>query len=154
MMEKLTAKEKKAIRELFDEFDKDNNDVLSASEVRKGLFNLGRNPTEKDIKDILDELGIKKGEIRFEEFEKCMAKYFLAHVDPAKELEMAFATFDKDKSGYIDIKELRYVLTHLGEKIPRKDVDKMFKDMDKNKDGKLDYKELAVLLTSKKNSKC
>ena len=73
-----------------------------------------------------------------------MAKYFLAHVDPAKELEMAFATFDKDKSGYIDIKELRYVLTHLGEKIPRKDVDKMFKDMDKNKDGKLDYKGISL----------
>ena len=49
------------MRELFDSFDKDNNGSLSECEVRKGLFNLGRNPTEKDIKDILSELGIKQG---------------------------------------------------------------------------------------------
>ena len=69
-----------------------------------------------------------------------MAKYFLAHTDPVKELEAAFATFDKDKSGYVDIKELRFALTHLGEKLKKKDIDKLFKEMDVNKDGKLDYK--------------
>ena len=69
-----------------------------------------------------------------------MTKYYLAHTDPQKELEMAFATFDKDKSGYVDIKELRFALTHLGEKLSKEDVDRMFKSLDKNADGKLDYK--------------
>ena len=72
-----------------------------------------------------------------------MAKYYLSHTDPKKELEMAFATFDKDKSGYVDIKELRFALTHLGEKLSKADVDKMFKALDKNADGKLDYKGIS-----------
>ena len=52
------------IKDLFVSFDKDKNGSLTESEVRKGLFNLGRNPTEKEIKDILSELGIKKGMVK------------------------------------------------------------------------------------------
>ena len=51
------------IKDLFEEFDKDNNGSLSEEEVRTGLFNLGRNPTKKEVKEILDELGIKKGKL-------------------------------------------------------------------------------------------
>lgn len=153
MVEKLTARETREIKELFDAFDTDKSGFLSVKEVREGLFNLGRNPTEKDVQNILNELGVKKGQIRFIEFQKAMAKYFLAHTDPVKELEAAFATFDKDKSGYVDIKELKFALTNLGEKLKGKDIDRMFKDMDVNKDGKLDYKEIAVLLSGRDKSK-
>ena len=77
-----------------------------------------------------------------------MAKYYTAHTDPNKELENAFAMFDKDKNGFVDINELKYALTHLGEKLTQKEVERMFKDVDVNKDGKLHYKgniQLRVL---------
>lgn len=47
--------------------------------------------------------------------------------------------FDKNGNGTIDIKELRKVLTSIGEKLSDKEVDILFKEADKNKDGMIQY---------------
>lgn len=47
--------------------------------------------------------------------------------------------FDKDGNGTIDIKELRKVLTSIGEKLSDEEVDTLFREADKNKDGKIQY---------------
>ena len=57
--------------------------------------------------------------------------------------------FDRDGDGYIDAKELRYLLTTLGEKLTDAEVDEIIKDVDVDGDGKVNYQgepleEIAV----------
>lgn len=47
--------------------------------------------------------------------------------------------FDKDGDGFISAKELRQVMTNLGEKLTDSDVEDMFAEADVNGDGKIDY---------------
>ena len=56
-----------------------------------------------------------------------------------EELEQAFRMFDKDGDGFIDARELRHLLTNLGEKLSEEEVDEMIAEVDIDGDGKVDY---------------
>lgn len=47
--------------------------------------------------------------------------------------------FDKNKDGLISSKELRHVMTNLGEKLSEEEVDDMIKEADLDGDGMVNY---------------
>ena len=47
--------------------------------------------------------------------------------------------FDKDDDGFIDARELRHLLTNLGEKLTDQEVDEMIHEVDIDGDCKVDY---------------
>lgn len=49
-------------------------------------------------------------------------------------MKQSFITFDKDKSGKIDKKELKQVLMSIGDKMTDAEVDDMFNAVDKDND--------------------
>ena len=65
-----------------------------------------------------------------------------------KELREAFRMFDKDKSGYIDAKEIRAVTTTLGEKLTDKELEEFMKEADLDGDGRLNYNEFVKIMLS------
>ena len=58
----------------------------------------------------------------------------------------AFKIFDRDGNGYIDIMELKSVVTRMGAPITDKEADELFRDADLNNDGKLDYDEFVKMI--------
>ena len=62
---------------------------------------------------------------------------------------MAFQMFDKDKSGYIDAKEIRTVTTTLGEKLTDKEVEEFMQEADIDGDGRLSYNEFVNMMLQK-----
>ena len=62
---------------------------------------------------------------------------------------MAFQMFDKDKSGYIDAKEIRTVTTTLGEKLTDKEVEEFMREADIDGDGRLSYNEFLNMMLQK-----
>ena len=56
--------------------------------------------------------------------------------------------FDKDKSGYIDAKEIRAVTTTLGEKLTDKELEEFMKEADLDGDGRLNYNEFVKIMLS------
>ena len=56
-----------------------------------------------------------------------------------EEMDQAFRMFDKDGDGYIDARELRHLLTNLGEKLTDLEVDEMIREVDIDGDGKVNY---------------
>ena len=62
---------------------------------------------------------------------------------------MAFKMFDKDKSGYIDAKEIRTVTTTLGEKLTDKEVEEFMREADIDGDGRLSYNEFVNMMLQK-----
>lgn len=54
-------------------------------------------------------------------------------------LKEAFATFDREGNGFISAQDLRYVLTHMGEKLRDEDVDEMIREVDLTGDGQVNF---------------
>ena len=58
----------------------------------------------------------------------------------------AFKIFDRDGNGYIDLKELKSVITRMGEAFSDIEADEIFRAADLNGDGKLDYDEFVQMI--------
>lgn len=56
-------------------------------------------------------------------------------------LKKIFENFDKDKSGFIDLKELSSVSKELGDELKPEEVSKIMKELDINKDGRISFDE-------------
>ena len=64
-----------------------------------------------------------------------------------KDLKEAFKIFDKNKNGFIEMKELRMVTTTLGQKLTEEEFQEFWREADVNHDGKLDYMEFVEMIT-------
>lgn len=58
-----------------------------------------------------------------------------------------FASFDEDKNGYLDRKELTAALKSLGLNASRVEVSEILESMDQNQDGKVDEYEFTTIIT-------
>ena len=67
-------------------------------------------------------------------------------VDQTAEMREAFKIFDRDGNGYIDLKELKTVITRMGEPLSDKEAEEIFRVADLNGDGKLDYDEFVQMI--------
>lgn len=56
--------------------------------------------------------------------------------------------FDKDKSGYIDAKEIQTVTTTLGEKLTDEELNEFMREADLDGDGRLNYNEFVNIMLS------
>lgn len=85
---------------------------------------------------------VGNGEIDFEEFVMMMAKKN-QDADTEKELKEAFSVFDQDCDGFINTKELKQVMSNLGENLTDDDVEAMIREADKDGDGKISFKGIS-----------
>ena len=63
--------------------------------------------------------------------------------DTEKELKEAFSVFDQDCDGFINTKELKQVMSNLGENLTDDDVEAMIREADKDGDGKISFKGIS-----------
>jgi calmodulin len=85
---------------------------------------------------------VGNGEIDFQEFVIMMAKKN-KDADTEKELKEAFSVFDRDCDGFINTKELKQVMSNLGENLTDDDVEAMIREADKDGDGKISFKGIS-----------
>ena len=63
---------------------------------------------------------IETGVVEFDDFLKIVLEHRSTENTP-NEILSAFKLYDTQRHGYIDAKQLRYILTHTGEKLTDKD---------------------------------
>merc|ERR1712098_1003289 len=134
------------LKEAFDAFDKDGSGTISSEELLGVMRAMGQNPTEDELLNLVLEVDLDgNGTIEFPEFLELM-KTKSSEVDQESDLREAFKIFDRDKDGYIDMKELKKVTTMLGSMLTKEEVEEFMAEADVDGNGKLDYDEFVKML--------
>ncbi|KAH3848093.1 calmodulin-A-like [Dreissena polymorpha] len=146
MADTLTEDQITEFREAFSLFDKDEDGTITTQELGTVMRSLGQNPTDNELKDMINEVDIDgNGTIDFAEFLTMMANK-MKDSDQEEEMREAFRVFDKDGNGYISAAELHHVMSNLGEKLTNEEVDEMIKEADLDGDGQVNYEEFVHMM--------
>jgi Ca2+-binding EF-hand superfamily protein len=134
---RLTDKDKKELKTVFKQFDKNGDGQLGPDEIAAMMKHLGKN--EQEAKLFVENADSdKSGQISVDEF---AATYATAKLDNEDEAKKTFSLFDKDQDGFVDTTELAHLLN-----ISAQDAKNLVLDVDKNKDGKIELEEWLVAM--------
>ena len=149
MVEEISDVKLKEYREAFENFDKDHNGSISHKELGSMMKSLGQNPTDAEMREIIAEVDLDgNGYVDFNEFVIIMQKRS-KELDPEEEIISAFRVFDKDGNGTLSTKELRHIMTTIGDKLTDEEVDQMIEEADIDGDGVINYEEFVRMMMAK-----
>ncbi len=149
MVENLSEDTINQFRIIFELFDKDNSGTITTKELGTVMRNLGQNPSEEELKQMIREVDLNgNGTIDFKEF-MCLMVKKMKDNDFDEELQEAFKVFDKDQNGFITSHELRHTMTNLEENLTPEEVEEMIKEADLDNDQQIDYDEFMKIIMSK-----
>jgi len=106
----------------------------------------GQNPTEDEVLNLMPEADLDgNGTIEFPEFLELMKEKYGSD-DQEADLREAFKIFDRDRDGFIDMRELKKVSMMLGTLLDQQEIDELMEEADVDGNGKLDYAEFVKML--------
>ena len=96
MTQQFTEEELAEYKEAFDLFDKDRDGAITTKELNEVMTALGQNPTEEDLKKMLQEVDTDgNGIIDLNEFLTLITRH-QENSDPEKDMLDVFRMFDKN----------------------------------------------------------
>ncbi|EGG02963.1 uncharacterized protein MELLADRAFT_109742 [Melampsora larici-populina 98AG31] len=147
MADQLTEEQISEFKEAFSHFDKDGDGTITAKELGTVMRNLGQNPTEAEIIEMINDVDADgDGLIDFPEYLIMMARQMK---DPNSEddIRHAFQVFAQDGNGFISAAELKQVMANLGETLSDQEIEEMMGEADVDGDGSIDYEEFVLRLS-------
>eukprot|EP00090_Calanus_glacialis_P002215 TRINITY_DN11663_c0_g1_i1.p1 TRINITY_DN11663_c0_g1~~TRINITY_DN11663_c0_g1_i1.p1 ORF type:complete len:149 (-),score=53.08 TRINITY_DN11663_c0_g1_i1:52-498(-) len=129
----------------FKRFDVNSDGKLSAEELMPALQSLGFDPTQEDVKKLMDAADNDgDGMIEYES-EEFVALLDELDDEPLDKVLEAFKFLDKNGDGQISADELRQLVTKFGTPMSEADADKLIAIADQNGDGVIDYAEFVEM---------
>ncbi len=103
------------------------------------------NPTEREMKEFANEYDqINSNLVNKKTVMKIVDKKMM-DTDTLDELVEAMKLFDSDKDGRLNVPELRWAMTKLGDVMDEAMVDEMIKEADGDNDGFIDILEFSKI---------
>lgn len=140
------------LEEVFKKFDTNGDGKLSLSELGTLMRSLGGNPTEEELRLIVEAADVG-GDPYID-----LTEFVLLNtegVDSPRRLEdlkCAFRMFDRDGNGTISPLELLHVLTSLREPCTLSDCEAMIRTFDSNGDGLINFDEFTAMMNASDSS--
>jgi Ca2+-binding EF-hand superfamily protein len=142
----LTEHQIQEARGAFDLFDTTGNGSIEQKDLKIALMCLGFEKTTKDeIRRIVSEMDTGGGFIDFDRFIKIIQE-LLPSRNPREELEEAFKLFDIDGTGRITFKNLKDVVTSMGEQLTEQEIIEIIAEADKRGEGDITLDEFIDLI--------
>ena len=133
----LSREQLRSFKRAFDHCDKNNDGQLTHEEFISALRMVGIVPTQEELRAMLTE--INNDDVSISDF-ILVSYYFLRGADTRDELIRAFAVFDEDNDGKIDVETIRNILANLRHPVPKEQIDEIVAKLEK--DGAIDYAEM------------
>nr|ACO14847.1 Myosin-2 essential light chain [Caligus clemensi] len=132
-------------QEAFMLFDTEGDGMIPANQVGEVLRALGQNPTEAEVKRLVQNQKTE-GRVTFETFIPILQAVSSKPVtDTMEDFVEGLRRFDKDGNGFISSAELRHLLTSLGEKMTEDDVDSLIHGQE-DSSGNINYEEFVKMV--------
>ncbi|KAL3645137.1 Calcium-dependent protein kinase 8 [Castilleja foliolosa] len=142
--EHLSVEEVAGIKEAFDKMDNGKKGKINFEELKVGLHKLGHQIPDTDIQILMDAADVDgDGTLNYAEFVAVLVH--LRKMANDEHLHKAFAFFDRNQSGYIEIEELRDALSEEDDN-NEEVIIAIMHDVDTDKDGRISYEEFAVMM--------
>merc|ERR1712217_1742 len=109
----------------------------------KGSDDTDVGPTDEEINEIF----LKRYKMSKEELQG-MADKMGIQLNNLCYLKQEFDAYDEDRSGYIDVKELKGLLEKLGEELSDEELDQAFRELDSDGSGEIEFFEFVEWFTS------
>jgi len=146
-MEGLTKSEADELKDAFSLFDKDGSGTICMTELGSVMRAVGQNPTQQELEDIMNKADLdKSGSLTYDEYLNIINSYSLGKSDVEIQLRQAFLVFDRDKTGFLNRKELQEVLCGMGEPLSLNETEYVMSKIDTDKDGQIDVDEFVAFL--------
>eukprot|EP00033_Pygsuia_biforma_P001802 GCRY01002014.1.p1 GENE.GCRY01002014.1~~GCRY01002014.1.p1 ORF type:complete len:163 (-),score=40.66 GCRY01002014.1:411-899(-) len=126
---KITEEEwKEKIKEVFDIFDHDLSNTIDIKEIGTLLRALGKNPLEKEIDDLIEEIGLDEDVeyVTYSDVEPILLQCMMENkfpVDPEDRILKAFEVLDPERKGFIDAAVLAEMLENEGEPFSPEEIE-------------------------------
>lgn len=146
---KITEEQLDELKEAFAVYDMNRDGSITTRELGTVMRQLGQNPTEAEILEMIKEVDKKySGTITFEEFTMLMSGK-MKNVDTEDDIRDAFRVFDVNGNGVISAQELLHVATNLGEKLSEEEANEMIRVADLDGDGIINYNDFITMMIPK-----
>ncbi|KAF6158130.1 hypothetical protein GIB67_014924 [Kingdonia uniflora] len=146
--EHLSVEEVAGIKESFQLMDANNNGKITLGELKVGLDKIGHNVPDTDLQMLMEVADVdENGTLDFREY--VAVTIHLRKIGNDEYLHIAFTFFDKNKSGYIEIEELRDALADEVDTNNEEVITAIIHDVDTDKDGKISYEEFATVMKAR-----
>ena len=142
----LTDEMQDQVKKWFDSFDKDRDGQIQTSEIGTILRILEFNPTERELQKMTEKHDSGRTGLVNLEAVLSMVDEKLHDTDTLEELVEALKWFDNDKDGRIQVCDLRWAMTQLGEKMDDAMCDDLITEADSGKEGYVDIMNFAKFL--------
>ncbi|CAD8128261.1 unnamed protein product [Paramecium sonneborni] len=141
-----TPQELKQIMDMFVYFDKNGNNTIKRDDLGFALRAIGYLVTTIEIRELGMFLDPKKTQfLNFEQF--ITACYNVRNRKPNKqEIINALKTFEKNKSGYIEVKEIKSIITKIGDALNLTEFDIVISEITQSQNGFIKTEDLVSLL--------
>jgi calmodulin len=155
-MNDFTDEKLKEYKTAFDLCDKFNRGLLTQSEADSAFKCLGYDFSEEELNKIFRELGTEY--VVNNNKPELMLTYisFISYlnkrskeVDMEDELMESFKTFDIDGDGKLNIKEMKYLLLTLGERLEDVEIEEIISQVDSTGEGAINYRDFVRIMMLK-----
>eukprot|EP01118_Nematostelium_gracile_P002921 TRINITY_DN13367_c0_g1_i1.p1 TRINITY_DN13367_c0_g1~~TRINITY_DN13367_c0_g1_i1.p1 ORF type:complete len:153 (-),score=55.46 TRINITY_DN13367_c0_g1_i1:104-562(-) len=134
------------IEECFKVLDKEKKGFLTKEQIPLAIRALGKNPTETEMKALLNEVKEKADLSEFKTlYRNCKGK---SPQDQDREMRNAFQALDSGSTGFIHEAELRQILANLGDALNSQEVNALMREAKANEKGLIEYNEFVSLLVN------
>lgn len=143
--EHLSVEEVAGIKEAFNKMDVENRGKINLDELRNGLHKVGHQIPDADLQILMEAADIDgDGTLNYGEF--VAVSVHLRRMANDEHLHKAFAFFDRNQSGFIEIEELRLALSDEDDANSEEVINAIMHDVDTDKDGQISYEEFAAMM--------
>ncbi|KAL6138108.1 hypothetical protein ACLB2K_063394 [Fragaria x ananassa] len=144
--EHLSQEEVAGIQEGFKIMDTSNKGKINIDELRVGLHKLGHQIPDADVHILMEAGDVDNdGYLDYGEF-VAISVHLRRMGNDDEHLRKAFDFFDQNKSGFIEVEELRTALATEVDDHVEDVISAIISDVDTDKDGKISYEEFATMM--------